>query len=126
MKKNIKIIITIFQIIIFCLIIIVFSSIISYRCTGVYNPISSLIGYIDIVFLDKDYKEVQTNPYSTKIVFANSDYTLEDYMLKNPQNPTYDHTSKIQGQTLYIFDFKVYQEIIEQTEMKNFLIWRWR
>ena len=119
-KKN-KSIILLISIIV---LIVVFCTIISGGMFGVYNPVSTTNGFIQVRILDKDYYEIQEYP---KIMIANKDLNLVDY-LKN-LGWTYVETidaDKLVMENIYEFRYKEIGAFVEVTQHKNYYIWKWR
>ena len=120
-SKKIKRIIFIATIIV---LVTVFITIISGGVFGVYNPVSTIKGLIQVCILDKEYYEIQEYP---KVMIANKDLNLVDYM-KN-LGWTYAETvdaDKLVMENIYEFKYKEGAAFVEVFEHKNFCIWKWR
>ena len=119
-KKN-KSIILLISIIV---LIVVFCTIISGGMFGVYNPVSTTNGFIQVCILNKDYYEIQEYP---KVMIANKDLNLVDYM-KN-LGWTYVETidaDKLVMENIYEFKYKEIEAFVEVIQHKNYYIWKWR
>ncbi len=66
-----------------CAIVVLFivGAILSISKFSTYNPIASFFGMIEISTTDKEYKEIQSNPYKVIISkSANAQHMLDKYM----------------------------------------------
>ena len=95
----------------------------SYRYIGIYNPLSVLVGLVDVVILNNDYRQIQNEP---KVVIANNHFDIERYMESIPYESEFDGVYELNNQTLYTFNIGEGQEIVEQVEKADFRIWKWR
>lgn len=105
-------------------LIAVFCTVISGGVFGVYNPVSTTNGLIQVCILNKDYYEIQEYP---KVMIANKDLNLVDYM-KN-SGWTYVKTvdaDKLVMENIHEFKYKESAAFVEVIEHKNFCIWKWR
>ena len=117
--KKIKVLIVITLL----LIIIVSSFYISYEKFKVYNPISVSNGLIQVVLFYKDYVQIQDYP---KVIIANSDFKLVEYMKESDYSKLVIDDSKyhLDG-LLYSFYIAEHIEIIEEYDNKYYLVWKW-
>ena len=81
-EKNTKVgkVIGISSTIIVVLIIILYILVFSKGELKTWNPIRAAVGYIEVVFLGKEYVEVGNIP--TKTIYANGNFNIEEYMEK--------------------------------------------
>ena len=105
-------------------ILLMLSSVyISYKCTGVLNPISTISGLMEVSVFNNDFKEIQNNP---KVVIANPNYGIEIYMQSMPYKAEFCDVARVDDQILYTYNVGEGQEIIEQIEYGPCKIWKWR
>ena len=105
------------------LCIVASSIVIAHRYIGVCNPVSTLVGLLDVLIFDNDYKKIQSEP---QVVIANKHFDIEKYMECVPYESEFEGVYDINGQTIYYFNVGEGQEIIEQVEKTDFMIWKWR
>jgi len=118
MKKRMRKLVFIPLIIIF----LTAGMIISYKEFRIWNPFVPLNGIVRVSALGEEYYEIQEYP---KIIIANKNLKLEDYMRNLGYEPVETDKDSILEN---IHEFKASESgsFVEVTKHINFYVWMWR
>ena len=110
---------------VFIPIIIIFSTasmIISYKEFRIWNPFVPLNGIVRVSVLGEEYYEIQEYP---KIIIANKNFKLEDYMRNLGYEPVETDKDSIL-ENIHEFKASESASFVEVTKHINFYVWMWR
>ena len=118
MKKRMRKLVFIPLIIIF----LTAGMIISYKEFRIWNPFVTSNGIVRISILGEEYYEIQEYP---KIIIANKNLKLEDYMRNLGYEPVETDNDSI-SENIYEFKASESGSFVEVTKHINFYVWAWR
>ena len=110
---------------VFIPLIIIFltaSMIISYKEFRIWNPFVPLSRIVRVSVLGEEYYEIQEYP---KIIIANKNFKLEDYMRNLGYEPVETGNDSIL-ENIHEFKASESDSFVEVTEHINFYVWAWR
>lgn len=119
-EKNTKVgkVIGISSTIIVVLIIILYILVFSKGELKTWNPIRAAVGYVEVVFLGKEYVEVGNIP--TKTIYANGNFNIEEYMEKRG----YENVGGIKtGDNFYVKGEK--RVLVERWAVGGVAVYEW-
>ena len=96
--------------------------IISYKEFRIWNPFVPLNGIVRVSVLGEEYYEIQEYP---KIIIANKNLKLEDYMRNLGYEPVETDNDSI-SENIYEFKASESGSFVEVTKHINFYVWAWR
>lgn len=107
-------------ILIVALITVTLSIITSYHYFHIFNPLVVSKGLYQVVVSEKDYVQIKDYP---KVIIANSDMLLEDYM----QELGYSEIKTDEADScIREFQIAEHQTYISQKDYKYYSLWEWR
>lgn len=106
------------------IIIVILSIITSYHYFKIYNPLVALQGLYQVVVSEKEYVQIQDYP---KVIIADSDMMLEDYMQElGYYEIIINEVSDGDESCIREFQIAENQAYIMQKDYKYYSLWEWR
>lgn len=100
------------------LVILAMASCISYRKFNVLNPFSTAYGLIQVIFLDREYIEIQKYP---RVIVAKPSVSLQEYM----KTLGYHEDPEKQMGALHRFQNDDTVQYVKYSVNKYFAKWKW-